>query len=130
MADLSLELRDAARGTPAWGDLVLCDAGDLQLTSGVSAVQQAVVQAVRQLTKDWFLNLADGLPYREALFGGRDLSSAFEAVLQNRVLQVPGVLGLLTWQAKLDRKNRNLTVTFSARCTGGEVQWSIPVDVA
>lgn len=128
--DLALTLTDDARGTPAWGDLDLSASGDLQLTTGVAAVQQAVVQAMRQLTKDWFLDLAAGLPYRSELFEGRGLTPAFESVLQARVLAVPGILGLLTWQATVDRKNRTLAIDFSARCTGGDVQWSIPIDVA
>lgn len=129
MADLQLDLSKAAVGTPGYHDLVLGPGGDLQLTSGVGAIKQAVAQALKQFTADWFLNMGAGLNYRGELFGGRDLSSAFEAVLQNRVLQVPGVLGLLTWNAKLDRKNRALSIAFDARCTGGDVQWALTFDV-
>ena len=129
MADLLLDLSRATVGTPRYHDLALGPTGDLQLTTGLGAIKQAVAQALKQFTADWFLNMDAGLPYKSELFGGRDLSSAFESVLQNRVLQVPGVLGLLTWNAKLDRRNRTLSIAFDARCTAGEVQWALSLDV-
>jgi hypothetical protein len=128
--DIALDLSSASVGTPQHHDLVLGPTGDLQLTQGTDAIKQAVAQAIKQFAQDWFLDMNAGLPYRQQLFGGRDLSSAFEAVLQNRVLQVPGILGLLTWQTSLDRRNRLLTVQFEARCTGGVVQWAFNVGVS
>lgn len=128
MSDLALDLSKESVGTDAHHDLVIGPSGDLQLTNGLGAIQQAVVQALKQFSQDWFLDMGAGLPYRSQLFNGRDLSASFQAVMQNRILTVPGVLGLLTWDAKLSRRNRMLAVNFSAQCTGGVVQWSIGLD--
>ena len=129
MSDLALDLSRESIGTPGHHDLQLGPTGDLQLTGGTDAILQAIAQALKQFSQDWFLNMDAGLPYRQNLFGGRDLSSSFEAVLQNRILNVPGVLGLNAWSPQLDRVKRNLTVQFEAKLTTGTVNWAVNLDL-
>lgn len=126
--DIALNLDQATQGLPQHNDLLIGPTGDLVLTDGVEAIKQAVAQALKQFSQDWFLDLNVGLPYKQQLFGAKDLSTNFEAVMQNRVLQVPGILGLLSWSSSLDRRTRALSVSFDARCTGGVVQWSFNVN--
>lgn len=130
MADLKLELSPQSAGTDEHYDLVLGPTGDLVLTSGEDAIKQAVIAQLKTFYGDWFLNMDVGLPYYQQVLGVRGkatLNASFEASMQSAILNVPGVLALLSWNADLDRKARRLSVSFTAQITGGVVQWSVPI---
>lgn len=123
MADLTLLLTAPSQGTAAHNDLVLGPTGDLQLTNGVQAIEQAIRQAISSFQGNWFLDTSYGLPYFDELLGSRNqsLTPNFESRVQNTILGVPGVEGLLTWSAQFHRASRTLAISFTAQVTGGTV---------
>ena len=123
MADLTLQLSPAAIGSPAYHDLVLTGTGDLSLTSGVAAIEQAIKQALLSCQLSWFIETSYGLPYYDELLGFKNsgITPAFESEIQNVILSVPGVIGLLDWSAAFTRTSRTLAIVFSAQVVGGTV---------
>lgn len=123
MADLTLLLTTPSQGTQAHNDLVLSPTGDLQLTNGVQAIKQAISQSLRSFLGGWFLDTSYGLPYFDELLGSKNqsLTPNFESRIQNAILGVPGVEGLLSWSATFDRASRSLAISFSAQVAGGTI---------
>ena len=134
MADLSLQLDAAFIGTPQYRDLLMQN-GDLVLTldsdpRGANPIAQSLVQRLRTLAGEYFLNTSLGLPYYSELFAQKRVTPSFEAALQNVILGTPGVLSLLSWNAKSDQVRRTLVVKFRAQTTAGEVNWSGDIALA
>lgn len=131
MTDISLQLDSKL---PGFLDLTLTD-GDLVLTGdrdtrGTNPILNALVQNLRTIAGEYFLNISVGVPYLTELFGQKDVTPAFEAVLQNTILSTPGVLSLVSWSATTNTTTRTLVITFVAQTTAGEVNWSGDVALA
>lgn len=132
-ADISLNLDPALLGTPGYRDLLMVN-GDFVLTSdadrrGTNPIQNSLIQRLRTLAGEYFLNTSIGLPYYGELFGQKQVSSSFEAALQNVILSTPGVISLLTWNVQTIAAKRLLMVSFRAQTTAGEIDWSGDISV-
>lgn len=131
MPDISLRLDAAALGTDAYGDLAVHN-GDLLLTrdtaqgavAGADPIAQSVVQKMRTLLGEFFLDTSLGVPYYQELLGKRQQTIGFETALQKVITSTPGVVALLSWKLEAKPQQRRLEVSFRAQTTTGQVVWS------
>lgn len=72
-------------------------------------VAQAVVTRLRLLAGEWFLDLAEGTPYVQGVWG-RHTQDSYDLVLRARILDTQGVTEILSYDSALDPNTRQLTV--------------------
>ena len=126
---------------PVTGDIP--ETGDLTMASGITAVMQGARIRLRMFAGEWFLNLAQGVPYLErsdgsvtaaqALFGqkfdrGKTLRAFRDQLLGDSsrgIVGVPGIVELLALDVAWNGATRTATVTWKARTAFGDT----PLDV-
>lgn len=72
-------------------------------------VAQAVVTRLALLAGEWFLDLQDGTPYVQGVFG-RHTQASYDLVLRARILGTEGVTEILAYESLFDPDTRTLTV--------------------
>lgn len=134
MADFSLNLDEAAVGTPAYGDVVMRD-GDVLLTAptqtgGTDATLQLVCTRLRLFLGEWFLNTSDGVGYLQILSTKTADASDLDAAVKNTILGTPGVVALTQYQGSAFCAQRLYKITFTiVTATGGTQSATVPVGV-
>ena len=100
----------------------------LQANNGgvaISAVQQDILQLVRDHLRTFAqevpLDQAVGVPYIQQLFLKGVQSSTIQAILQQQILAVPGVTGILNFALSVNRSTRVATVTFTVSTSAGPI---------
>lgn len=91
-------------------------AGDFVLDSGGASVVQRVIERLKSLTGEWFLD-AEGLPYLSEIWGKNISYRAVHAILLETVVHTPGVSLVEKFQILLDTEIRNFRVVLSFRTT-------------
>lgn len=94
--------------------------GDMQWGRGRADFLVDVPEAVAQRAKtrmalwfgDWFLNLAEGTPYRTAVLGART-NATRDPALRARILGTAGCTGITVYASQVNRATR----VFSVQCT-------------
>lgn len=116
---------------PVTGDLVITT--DLQLSSGLSGVVQAVRTRMLTFKGEIFYDLEEGIPYlaregipqEDALLGMKPFNEVkARKELRDCILATPGIVELLSLQLILNKSTRGLSVTWQARTEFGDT----PVD--
>lgn len=128
MADLSLDLTLASQGTAFERDLVLVN-GDLVLTAdanplGTNPVLQDITQRLRFFQGEWFLDTSQGVPYFQEILVKDPELGRIDAILQNIILSVPGVLQLASYKSSVDTSRRILSLAFVAVTQLGTVSYT------
>jgi hypothetical protein len=121
---------------PATGDIT--PSGSINFTSGIAAVIQGATIRLKMFAGEWFLNLAQGVPYLERADGTvtRDqalLGQKFDAAKAIRAFRdqllgspergiagVPGILSLTQLDVSFDDPTRTLTITWQAKTAFGD----------
>jgi hypothetical protein len=80
------------------------------LTDVPEAVAQAVSTRLAQLAGEWFLDLTDGTPYVQGVFG-KHTKQSYDLVLQSRILDTEGCAAILSYESDFDPDTRKLTVS-------------------
>ena len=119
---------------PTTGDF---PAGDIQETTGIAAVMQGATIRLRMYMGEWFLNLAQGVPYIErpdgsvtpdqAIMGQKfNKAKALRAFRDqllgnplNGIAGVPGIIQLLALNVSYVNSTRTLTVQWQAKTAFG-----------
>lgn len=83
------------------------------------AVAQAVLTRLRLWTGEWFLDTAEGTPYREQVLGVRKRQSAGPA-LRKRIAQTQGLEKVNSFYAGYDGEERSLSVSAEVTTIYGE----------
>lgn len=133
MVDFSNQYNVETLGTPQFGDLLMRN-GDLVLTSdadprGTNNVAQDVIIRLRTFLSEVFVDQSLGVPYYQQLLGQKSASPTWDAVLQNVVLQTPGVRELTTWSSQANTRTRTLTVNFAAVTSSGPISYNGTIDL-
>jgi hypothetical protein len=102
------------------GDLAI-DANELVLVSAADEVAQRLRCRLRSFLGDWFLNVTQGVPYRDEVFAKRNAPSRVEAAIKKEILTTSGVQELLEYTQVLDGSTRRMTVDFKVRATDGTI---------
>lgn len=90
------------------GDYTLGTGSDFYVNTP-AAVAQAVQTRLLLLAGEWFLDTADGTPWRTDVLG-KYTQQAYDAVLKDRILSTPGVTEITQYSSFFDRTRRLLTV--------------------
>jgi hypothetical protein len=116
-------------------DIALDDNGDIQitgsdlsLTTGVDAIKQYMQQRFRMFYGEWFLDMERGIPYFQQVLKKNPDPVIVDSILKSTIINTPGVLQLTEFNLDTDAATRQLSLSFKAICTAGEVSFeeSIP----
>jgi hypothetical protein len=108
-----LPIRDLALGTDF--DLEV----PLRVIKGAEALAQRLRIRLYRWRGDNFLNLRDGVPWRQRILGRRGGEIVARTLLRRVILETPGVSEILKFTSTLDRADRSLRVAFTVRTKGG-----------
>ncbi|WP_447874674.1 hypothetical protein [Serratia fonticola] len=94
------------------GDYTFGQGDNTFLTNTPEAVAQAVKTRFELWTGEWFLDVTEGTPYREAILG-KHKSSAYNMAVRERILGTQGVTEILEFTTEYNGDTRR--VVFTAR---------------
>lgn len=105
----------------------LDDSGDFMFGHGQAyfhhntpeAVAQAVATRLRLFSGEWFLDVTEGTPYVQAVFG-KHTAQTYGPALRERILDTEGVTGLAAFETVYDGEERRLTVNATIETVYGE----------
>ena len=104
-------------------DLVLDE--DLVFTTGLDAVRQDILVALRMVRGEWFNDLDEGVPYLELLGEKYDEVRARE-IFRTAILRRPHVVALLDeLGVSFDGPTRTLHVAFRVRTAFGDLEGEV-----
>lgn len=114
---------------PASNDLSLSDSGAARLTAlEEELVRQRLWISLSTYRGEWFANINFGVPYLDrdssgeglSILGGKNLN-LLDFELQRSILDTTGVVQLLGYASGFDRRQREVTVSFSVETISGEI---------
>lgn len=73
-------------------------------------VAQAVLTRLRLWLGEWFIDTADGLPWRNQVLG-EHTRATYDAAIKTRILQTQGVRQIDSYESSFDGDTRRLSVT-------------------
>lgn len=128
MSDISLDLDNALIGTDGYADIRIVN-GDQVLTSdannnGTHYILQNILQNLRLFYGEWFMDLEAGVPYYQQIMVKNPLLSNVDVILQNAILNTPGVQLLTQYSSSLNQTLRTLSVSFQVQTISGTVSYS------
>lgn len=82
-------------------DLALAPDGNLRLITGLEAIAQTCKEAMQTRLQEMIHAQTDGIPFDPVLWSGTPNAAQFEASGRARLLQVPEVLEVTSFQARL-----------------------------
>ena len=97
---------------------------DFVLTEGVEAIQQHLSQRLKTFLNEWFLDNRIGIPYFEHVLKKNFDPVVVDTVFKKEIIDTPGVLELLSFNADLDNSERTLNIAFKARTSEGIINFS------
>lgn len=94
--------------------------GDFTLGHGLAdylrdtpeTVGQAVATRLRLQAGEWFLDLQEGTPYVQGVYG-RHTQASYDLVLKARILETRGVTAITAYESRFNAETRTLTVAVS-----------------
>lgn len=101
------------------GDYTFGQGDNTFLTNSPAAVAQALKTRFALWQGEWFLDLAAGTPYREAILG-KHQSMAYNMVVRERILATPGVTEIQTFNTQQNGETRQVTFTTTINTRYGE----------
>lgn len=121
MADLKLSTAVDSEN-PIEGDLELTD-GQLTLTEEtLKATAQRVRIRLRTFLGEWFLDQNIGLPIWQRILVKAPNLGSIASIIRREIHETPGVVSVQSVKTDLDRRTRELRVSFSATTKdGGEL---------
>lgn len=110
-------------------DLAIGTDGKFEVVTGTDQVRQRILVALRHFYREYFLDVPDGIPWYEAILGSKNRKNA-ELILRKKVLDVPGVIGIVSMDLSFSNAFRSLTIKVKAEVQGSEtseiinLQWT------
>lgn len=89
------------------------------LVDGAARVKQQIKVTLKTWLGEYFLDTTFGVPYLESILVKSPSRTEIEAVLRNRINDVPGVTRVTSMQLDIDRERRQLQVAFKAATDEG-----------
>jgi hypothetical protein len=102
------------------GDLRLVG-GTVVIVDGPDAIRQKLAARFKFFLGEWFLDVRQGVPYYRDVFTKIPNLDVIRSLFRKIILDCPGVLSLSSFLVNYDETGRELTFTFAAKVTGGEV---------
>ena len=99
-------------------DLII-ENGDFLLINNAERIAQQIKITILEWLGEWFLDLRDGVPYREYVLIKNPNLNHIRSILITKISNVSGVDKVKTMTLDLDKKNRVLTVDFEVLTSFG-----------
>ena len=99
-------------------DLII-ENGDFLLINNAERIAQQIKITILEWLGEWFLDLRDGVPYREYVLVKNPNLNHIRSILITKISAVNGVDKVKTMKLDLDKKNRVLTVDFEVLTSFG-----------
>ena len=99
-------------------DLVF-EQGDLVLVSGLEYVQQRLRIRLDFGQGEWFLDTAEGVPYKEQILVRNPDLQVISAILRDRILSMPEITRLTSFDLGFDNATGVLRLTFTCETPFG-----------
>ena len=112
-------LVNRVRDTDGYGDMLFVNGTTLITNEFVDAVAQRVFIMLRTFESEWYLNDVTGVPYLTRILGFKVEKSTVDRILQQKILQEPGVADILEFTSSLSG-NRVYEASMKIRTTGGD----------
>lgn len=90
------------------------------LVNSPAAVAQSVLTRLLLFTGEWFLNLAEGMPWSISVLG-KGTKALYDQAIQQRVLATQNVLSIDAYASSLDDTTRSLSVEMTITTSFGQV---------
>lgn len=103
------------------GDMAIGHGDADYLQDSPECVAQAVVTRLRLLRGEWFLDLSEGTPYVEGVFG-KHTKESYDFVIRQRVLETEGVTEIEDYESIFDGETRKLTVNIRINTVYGPAE--------
>ncbi len=94
------------------------------LVEGLDRVAQQVRIRLQFFLGEWFLDTSKGLPYYEEILKKHPDIPLVESLFKTEILTTPDVLELLGFSTEYEPLTRRFRVSFRARTTFGELDFS------
>lgn len=112
-------LVNRVRDTDGYGDMLFVNGTTPITDEFVDAVAQRVFIMLRTFESEWYLNDVTGVPYLTRILGFKVEKSTVDRILQQKILQEPGVADILEFTSSLSG-NRVYEASMKIRTTGGD----------
>lgn len=99
-------------------DLALNAGGNLQVIGGIEAIAQEARSYMQARLGEMFYNADQGIPFADIVWQGSPNIAQFEASGRARLLQVPGIVEVISFEAR--QVGDVLGYTAVIRTTAGE----------
>lgn len=80
--------------------------------SGILAIHQKIEQRFKMFLGEWYLNLAEGVPYYRDVFKKNPTLSVIESVFRKVLLSTPGVKEVRSFKMAFNSKTRKLSASY------------------
>ena len=107
------------RDTDGYGDMLFVNGTTPITDEFVDAVAQRVFIMLRTFESEWYLNDVTGVPYLTHILGFKVEKSTVDRILQQKILQEPGVADILEFTSSLNG-SRVYEASMKIRTTGGD----------
>ena len=107
------------RDTDGYGDMLFVNGTTPITDEFVDAVAQRVFIMLRTFESEWYLNDVTGVPYLTRILGFKVEKSTVDRILQQKILQEPGVADILEFTSSLNG-SRVYEASMKIRTTGGD----------
>lgn len=112
-------LVNRVRDTDGYGDMLFVNGTTPITDEFVDATAQRVFIMLRTFESEWYLNDVTGVPYLTRILGFKVEKSTVDRILQQKILQEPGVADILEFTSSLSG-NRVYEASMKIRTTGGD----------
>ncbi len=112
-------LVNRVRDTDGYGDMLFVNGTTPITNEFVDAVAQRVFIMLRTFESEWYLNDVTGVPYLTRILGFKVEKSTVDRILQQKILQEPGVADILEFTSSLNG-SRVYEASMKIRTTGGD----------
>ena len=102
-------------------DLLLANVDLLLIDNAERVAQQIKIQHLTWLG-EWFLDITHGMPYLENILVKNPNLAIIRQIFINQTLQVPDVVKIEKLDLFMDKKNRALQISYTARTNYGLVE--------
>lgn len=104
---------------PFTNDLVFTEY-DFSLVDDTRQIIQNLSIRLRFVLAEWYLDITQGIPYYEFFFVKSPNQIQIESILKEEIVNTRGILGITSFSADFDTRNRIFSVKFGARSISGE----------
>lgn len=92
------------------------------LNNSPECVAQAVVTRLRLLSGEWFLDLIEGTPYVQGVFG-KHTQESYDLVIRERILDTEGVTEITAYESLFNGETRRLSIQVTINTLYGPVSF-------